>query len=811
MKKILNIKLDKKSITTFILFYFILMFSFWDVRALIPIMFIILIKLFKDKSLYFNLTYMDVGILILLIVEIITALNSYYISNSLESITRVCFLFFLYLAYRTMFKKSRNKILFLTTFFLVSSILLLINVICFFCFYLDLESHGFTELNNFKNLYVFGLNSFWVTILLLFIPFNLVFLLQQESNKMRLFIVFNLCINLFCIVVSFSRGAYISLLVFYVLCNLFSFKYLRLKKIIFYNVIALLLLSPVFLVRDPFLTTLSFNKTISQQRSTKGRINLWNHTKKIIEEKPVFGWGQGNYVLSQDKTPYVGEDVRFSRGTNNTYIEILIERGIIGFFPYVLIFIIILLIFYKKLKSKKLAKDEKIIVIVLFSGIISILVRELTFSSMTLFNYPLFLTSHVFFLFIPFDQKIKKIKINSKRRIGFGVTLCVLFSIVLFFNCKQILAKGYNYQFVNAYNKNDFNKSLYFINKALSVSQNNILLNKHKALVLARKSLGIKILDNSTILETQQLSNDTLNISKKYFEKVLTFNPQDDEVLHNLGWIHFALGNEDSAKSYFDEALLLNPYVPAYHISSAIYNLKYSKNQNVTKSVSKAIRYSPEILDSKFYFIFSKYYPTLALKAKQNAIKELKAITKPEGSSIILKARLGRLLLSEEPLKALSLFEKVSTSVPNLSRPWAYRGLLNNNIRDSIKIQKLYKNAIFLNKTDYLTKKYYYDYQFSRAEPITDVQLKEVLELYKLQTSNNYRKNKVLSKSSSIKNSLIPNKLIYFIRSDIHANKLFQRLEKYYESINDYKLKEYYNGLSLKYKKELYTGMEKLQ
>ncbi|MCF6168935.1 O-antigen ligase family protein [Lutibacter sp.] len=427
-------------------------------------------------------------------------------------------------------------------------------------FYKNLTSEGFFELNNFKNLYTpFGvLNNIWASILLLFIPFNLIFLIHLDKKGDKILLILNLLLTVFSIIVSFSRGAYLSVFVFVFLLNVLLINYLRFKQLFLYNIIMVLMFSTsALLMYNSFKTTISFNKIESQQRSTDGRIALWKHSFKLIKDKPIVGYGQDNYLLAQDKHPYLGEDIANSYRTNNTYIELLIERGILGFASYLFFFLIVLIIVFKNLKSRKNTQKEKIEIAIIFSGIIAILVREFTFSSLFENDFVYLLTFHLVFLLIPYDIKIKEYRFSQRKKIGFLAISLVVFSILFVINIKRVFLVYNNYKFVEAYEKGEIGKSLKLIDKALLLSPKNIILNKHKAIALAASAYKIDISEKQpNLLFVNYLNKDTLSLSLDYLQRVLTKKPFDSETNYNLGWVNFILGNDEKAGYYFNKILV---------------------------------------------------------------------------------------------------------------------------------------------------------------------------------------------------------------------------------------------------------------
>src|SRR5690606_19947129 len=198
-------------------------------------------------------------------------------------------------------------------------------------------------------------------------------------------------------------------------------------------------------------------------------------------------------------------------------------------------------IIYKSLKSKKYNRKQKLELIILISGLMAFLVRELTFSSLFLNNTVFFLAFHLVFFLIPYDIECYKVSISNKIKhsILFGFLLVTPF--LLFTQVENAIQNNRNNQFVKAFNKDENEEAFVFLDKAMGASTNNIILNKHAALLFSKNALQIDISKrNNNLLMFKHINKDSLEISKMYLKKILKSNPYDDETYHNLGWIYFA-------------------------------------------------------------------------------------------------------------------------------------------------------------------------------------------------------------------------------------------------------------------------------
>jgi O-antigen ligase len=72
----------------------------------------------------------------------------------------------------------------------------------------------------------------------------------------------------------------------------------------------------------------------SQVRSTQGRFEIWNRSFELVRAHPLWGVGSGNAALALASTADQDETTGFASRTFSLPIQILVEKGIIGFLLY---------------------------------------------------------------------------------------------------------------------------------------------------------------------------------------------------------------------------------------------------------------------------------------------------------------------------------------------------------------------------------------------------------------------------------------------------------------------------------------------
>lgn len=112
-----------------------------------------------------------------------------------------------------------------------------------------------------------------------------------------------------------------------------------------------------------------------------GRSNIWGIGLRFFEENPIFGVGIFNY------RPYSLNEYGYAIYMHNTFLEALVEGGIIGLSLYLLVFIIFIITYFN---NKAIIKDNKFLLFTFVSMAVmmatySFMVNEVFFLVLALF------------------------------------------------------------------------------------------------------------------------------------------------------------------------------------------------------------------------------------------------------------------------------------------------------------------------------------------------------------------------------------------------------------------------------------------
>lgn len=614
----------------------------------------------------------------------------------------------IYFIIREFLQKEKQECLYSNILAGFVILLAVLTIGSFYFFRFNIEYEGFMDLVNFKNLFHpmgFFLND-WATILLLSSSFMLLALARSRFYTLWFWVlVAGLGIVLMGIVFSFSRGAYLSVLVgltiFFGLG--FIFRTVRAKSllIIFIGVIFLITLS-VLPAKKDFVTTIGLSGTTSQVRSTSGRVELWKAALRLIREKPYTGVGNGQFSLRANQFLANREDAMFTGRATNSYLQLLAEKGIIGFIPWLVLVGLLLFTLLRLIRNKS---KKSLSALFLFAVIIATLFRELSFS--TFFEKQQMLL--LFFILAAWivNQDKNNSFCFSLSRLPLLVILSASFIVLTGYRLLYKIATKRNNEFIEKYQEGNYFYALNSIDKAIKIDPKNPLLFANKGFLL------------KSVLKQDSLGNcETNKNALSCYRKAFGYSPYDPWLRHNLGWLYFDNGQPDSAEIHFRKACDLSDNTTLFHLSLGIFQEKASIGDHGATEYKKAFRLSPDILDSEFANELPISPGSDFNQMLTEIIDSLAKKTKLDDSPV-LKSRLAKVLLHRgDTVRAMQLFVQVTDQLPNLDRPWYYRGMVSLAKSDTVAFMKYLNRAALLDPQDYLYPialgDYYYEHEHQR-------------------------------------------------------------------------------------------------
>lgn len=292
----------------------------------------------------------------------------------------------IYMACRKLFSSGRHLNMILKCSYLPIGIALILSVSSFFIFRNSVLHAGFEDTYHFRFMFrpLGYITNIWAEILLLLLGW--ICLIRHYS-----IIFIFLC--LLGILFSFSRGAYIALIIY--LTGYFWLMPKADKLRMLFPTLAVIVLIVLCCPKE-VRTTLQMNKTDSQQQSTESRIHSTEASWKAFKKHPLLGYGNGNYTYALD--PFMGQDSTksFSSIAPNTLMKLLVEKGIMGVLLYTLLAIFVI---HKLWKCRK-QPDSRIIACTL----LAFLAKDMSLSAWL--DKPFLML--MVYLFLAYLQKDKK-------------------------------------------------------------------------------------------------------------------------------------------------------------------------------------------------------------------------------------------------------------------------------------------------------------------------------------------------------------------------------------------------------------------
>jgi len=264
-------------------------------------------------------------------------------------LSRLWFVVPFYFVAVIMFKNISNIKKFLMLYMVALSIIVIYTVIQHAKYGFE-EDAGHWVMSPFYNDH-----TAYGAILAMFLPVGVGFLFFPGIKKpLRVFILIVLTLLLVGIILSYSRAAWISVLV---AIGVFVVIMLRIRFYVL-AVSFLFILGTLFTFQNQILDKLSKNKqdssgnlsehvqsisNISSDASNLERINRWQAALRLFNERPIVGWGPGTYQFvyspfqsSQEKT-IISTNLGDKGNAHSEYLGSLADMGIPGMLIFILL------------------------------------------------------------------------------------------------------------------------------------------------------------------------------------------------------------------------------------------------------------------------------------------------------------------------------------------------------------------------------------------------------------------------------------------------------------------------------------------
>lgn len=621
------------------------------------VMCISLITLLLRKK-QFGLTVVDIFVFLWLgydILQLFISINPISVLHSIDTTVVVVMYYFVLRSYLNTEKKT-GILIGLYSFFIV--MVLLIALYAYGLFFQVIENTGWNNhLLDFKYLYrpIGFLNNTWNSFLISFQGILILALYYYREKKMLRFCIFLAIVGVTLnILLTFSRGAYIALAFWLAGIAILLFSpviSLDVKKkvgiIISFTLLLSMSLLPQHTIKNVY-ETIQFSKTVSQQRSTAGRINSMQAAKEVFKNHIVTGVGQGNYSLAVNPYLFENDDVTFTSFASSSVVQLGVEKGMIGLLIWGGILISFFILFIKE-------KRKDFYSYAILISLIAIGIRELFFA--TFFEY-LGQAIIVFTLLAIYQNRyteIPTIKLNFSKRsnlAGIFILLILLCVFITYLKNKQDTDTGLNRKYLECIQTNQLDSAEYYINRS-SGNQPNLI--------------------NKSMLKWLQYKTDedtaSLYIAKACLQKAIAQNPNDNLLKYNLTMVLKQEGKKDSAMWIVKQLSDAFPDNALYHTGIYCIEKGEKDKQERKKHLLSAIKTMPQLLETQLW--------ANAIDEDNSLLDELLANLNTERlediSDPIRLAKYGKIyfLINNFEMAEKYLLKSVEI-LPSLSNPWLY-------------------------------------------------------------------------------------------------------------------------------------------
>ena len=484
---------------------------------------------------------------------------------------------------------------------------LLLAISSFFIFRNSVLNAGFEDTYHFRFLFrpLGYITNVWAEVLLVLLGW---ICFVRRYSVLFLF----LCIS--AILLSFSRGAYLSLGI-YLLGGLLWIKTKQIKiRLLAISFIAIAL-TACFLSPE-MKTTLQMNHTVSQRQSTEGRIDTAQAAWNAFNKHPLLGYGSGCFTYAIDHAMNQDSTHPYTSFAPNVLAQLLVEKGAFGAMLYLLLAIAVLYFIWKHRERS----ESRII----FCVLLALLVKEMT--QATLLSVPF--TFFMLYVLLAFLQSGEVVMEEKMERKASGYILPGV-ALVCFI----------------AWN----------IPSLQSMEATPKLVNK-------------------AIEEMAHYKNDAktehLNEAAKALEEASERHPEDLQITYLQSRLYCAKREIGEAETSLNRLVTAYPKNSLYLVTLSDIQYQQGKKELALQSFVNAVRYMPRLLTNKRIRRWQQT-DTLFYQKLHNRLLLLRPAPGDTPSDY---ARYGYIARWCDNPSADEYLQKAVSAVPNLATPWRLLG-----------------------------------------------------------------------------------------------------------------------------------------
>jgi len=278
------------------------------------------------------------------------------------------------------------------------------------------------------------------------------------------------------------------------------------------------------------------------------RPQTWSDTITMIKDRPILGFGPGNYNYTFPKYRETFKDQRIITGhPHNEYLELISDYGLIGFFLFLIAWMSTLLMLFKN-SINSTDKRHKIIGFSAISMVVGTMVHSFFDFQMHIFPNAMVFAFLLSISLAPQKNTIKNYEFSflQKNKNYFLIILIIVYFIGLIFCFKILTSSLYRAQSeikFNQYADKNYD-SLNLINKSIWIDSKNWKAYKQLAKIYTNNRYYNLNLDEKIDLAKSELES---------YKKANMLNPHDPEIFVGIGKSLIFIGRNTSNYSSIDE------------------------------------------------------------------------------------------------------------------------------------------------------------------------------------------------------------------------------------------------------------------
>lgn len=257
------------------------------------------------------------------------------------------FMFAAYLFQRSAIASGKSAGVVIHGYAVIFFVAILLAISTFVIYHNAVVRAGFHDTYHFRFMYrpLGYINNMWAEITIMMLGVSCL-----VADKFRIPMM---CMAFMAVLLTFSRGAYISAVVFVAM----SLLLVRKKRFVVDTLLSLAVAMVVVgaFCKSDMMTTMRMNANTAQQKSVEWRVNKTFASAELIKERPLFGYGNGSYTLVTDGTAMSEDQNTFTNMAPNIAVLLLVENGVVGTVPYILLALWVLSMMWRYRRNMRIS------------------------------------------------------------------------------------------------------------------------------------------------------------------------------------------------------------------------------------------------------------------------------------------------------------------------------------------------------------------------------------------------------------------------------------------------------------------------